>query len=345
MELDRELSEMVLMVLARDLPYGVNLIGLDGTILASTDSARVGTRHAAARRALERREAVEVTTASGGDQPGINAPIEVDGQLVGVVGISGPVGEVRAMARLVAGTVALLMGQQRRLADAAREQQQRERVLDQIITHAGPWTPELVASATAIGVELPVRQSVVVFRTRADLGSIAWPAGAAPLVPAAPAVMCPERQLRQVVAAVLAVDAEGWALVAPASENLAGALRAATAGLDVVAALQLAPGLHHHDRVASLVALSAAARTNAVVSLAAHPDLVATLRALFAADGDLAACCAALHIHRNTLGYRLGRVHDLTGRDPRRLLDAVDLLAGVLRLLCADAREDLGAQP
>lgn len=46
-----------------------------------------------------------------------------------------------------------------------------------------------------------------------------------------------------------------------------------------------------------------------------------TLEAWFAHDGHPAATAEALHIHRNTLDYRLRRIGDITGLDPARLED------------------------
>ena len=62
---------------------------------------------------------------------------------------------------------------------------------------------------------------------------------------------------------------------------------------------------------------------------ALSPDLVKTLRAFAANDLNAARTAPALNLHPNTVRYRLDRVHSLTGRDPRRFLDLVDLLAAV----------------
>jgi PucR C-terminal helix-turn-helix domain/GGDEF-like domain len=61
--------------------------------------------------------------------------------------------------------------------------------------------------------------------------------------------------------------------------------------------------------------------------------LAATLRAYAACDLNVARTAQRLTVHPNTVHYRLRRVHELTGRDPRRfgalaeLLTALDLLA------------------
>jgi len=59
------------------------------------------------------------------------------------------------------------------------------------------------------------------------------------------------------------------------------------------------------------------------------PELVATLRTFAANDLNVARTAPALNVHANTVRYRLDRIADMTGRNPRRFLDLVDLLAAI----------------
>ena len=56
-----------------------------------------------------------------------------------------------------------------------------------------------------------------------------------------------------------------------------------------------------------------------------EPDLLKTLRAYFDANLNLTQAAKQLHIHRNTLIYRLGKIRDLTKLDPEAFEDAVQL--------------------
>jgi hypothetical protein len=60
--------------------------------------------------------------------------------------------------------------------------------------------------------------------------------------------------------------------------------------------------------------------------------LAATLRAYADCDLNVARAAQRLVVHPNTVHYRLRRVAELTGRDPRRLAQLLELLTG-LRLL------------
>lgn len=53
-------------------------------------------------------------------------------------------------------------------------------------------------------------------------------------------------------------------------------------------------------------------------------ELVPTLEAFLDSDGSWTRCATRLHLHVNTLRYRIGRIEQLTGRDLARLEDKLD---------------------
>ncbi|MEW1780281.1 helix-turn-helix domain-containing protein [Streptomyces sp. NPDC086777] len=55
-----------------------------------------------------------------------------------------------------------------------------------------------------------------------------------------------------------------------------------------------------------------------------------TPETFLACDGSWARTAEALHLHVNTVHYRMQRVEHFTGRDPSRLSDRLDLWAALL---------------
>ncbi|MET8677876.1 PucR family transcriptional regulator ligand-binding domain-containing protein [Streptomyces sp. NPDC004647] len=53
-------------------------------------------------------------------------------------------------------------------------------------------------------------------------------------------------------------------------------------------------------------------------------ELVSTLESFLECDGSWTRCATRLHLHVNTLRYRVGRIEQLTGRDLSRLEDKLD---------------------
>ncbi|MDR4996409.1 sugar diacid recognition domain-containing protein [Bacillus altitudinis] len=60
-----------------------------------------------------------------------------------------------------------------------------------------------------------------------------------------------------------------------------------------------------------------------IVPLLPYPELVKTLRVLMTSDCSLKYTAEAMHVHINTLHYRLKRIQDLTTLDPKRMQDAM----------------------
>jgi hypothetical protein len=54
-----------------------------------------------------------------------------------------------------------------------------------------------------------------------------------------------------------------------------------------------------------------------------------TVQALAAADLQLAAAAARLRVHPNTASYRVSRIEERTGRNPRRVADLIELLVAI----------------
>jgi carbohydrate diacid regulator len=71
-----------------------------------------------------------------------------------------------------------------------------------------------------------------------------------------------------------------------------------------------------------------AAKGDALTALGpAQRDTIAeTVAAFVDADLNVARCAEQLGLNQNTIRYRLRRIADLTGRDPRRFADALELL-------------------
>jgi DNA-binding PucR family transcriptional regulator len=75
--------------------------------------------------------------------------------------------------------------------------------------------------------------------------------------------------------------------------------------------------------------------------LHAHPPLHEAIRAYFAHDLDIAATAVSLHMHRNSLRYRLARLEQLLGRS----LKQPATIAALYLALAADAAGGVGGMP
>jgi hypothetical protein len=104
--------------------------------------------------------------------------------------------------------------------------------------------------------------------------------------------------------------------------------------LDVLRWFGREPGLYRLDDVLVEYQLTrpGAARDRlaaVLVPLEPHPELVETLETYLALDTNRRRTAARLHIHPNTVDYRLRRVRDLTGTDPTHPAGLPRIIAAV----------------
>jgi hypothetical protein len=135
--------------------------------------------------------------------------------------------------------------------------------------------------------------------------------------------------------------------VAASLDGLAAASRQAGDVLMLATALQRGPGAYTLADV--LLEYQLSRPSDALPALATlleplerNPDLVLTLETYLEHDLDRRGTAAALHVHPNTLDYRLRRVVDLTGLDPAtsRGLQLVGAALAARRLQRGDSPRD-----
>lgn len=119
-------------------------------------------------------------------------------------------------------------------------------------------------------------------------------------------------------------------------EHAPGGLRQGQVSLECVPPGSVGVHAYGTAPIDTLLATQASAaaelRRDVLGPLAATGDperLLETLEAWFAADGSTAEAGRLLHCHRNTVGYRLGRIATLTGRSVSRPAEAAELYAAL----------------
>lgn len=139
------------------IDHSVNVMSEQGVIIASGDPRRLHQRHEGAVLALTENRTVIIDEASArrlkGVKPGINLPIVFRQQIVGVVGISGEPEKVQAYAELVKMAAELILEQAEMLEQNQWEKRYREQLAAQIISGQQSLA-ELRPMASGLGVDL-----------------------------------------------------------------------------------------------------------------------------------------------------------------------------------------------
>lgn len=78
------------------LAYDINFMNLEGDIVASTDVNRIGTSHSVAKKCIKQNKIITITYKDQNTdcRQGVNAPIIINNNIIGVIGITGNVNDV-----------------------------------------------------------------------------------------------------------------------------------------------------------------------------------------------------------------------------------------------------------
>lgn len=341
MKLTKRLAERIVAEMMGVLPYNINVMDADGIILASGEKGRIGTVHEGARVAVETGRIYEAAAAERGMLPGVNEPIVIAGKLIGVLGITGEPEQVRPFSHLMRVTVALLIEQAMASQREQDDRERRERFYHELAYRKLPYDAAFVERAKGFKLDLAKRCRVLVVQGRqpeqaikeAGLGFI--PLWQLALDKTVCFVSDPGRAelLQQRLAASPAVEAIGIG----ADESLAAlSLEQATAAMERGSRLAPDRKVHIYGELRFLIHLTSPLREEpgAIAPLLGQTekaaDLLETLQVYIAENGDVSRSALRLHIHRNTLNYRLDRIQQLTGKNPRTLLELVELLCSLL---------------
>lgn len=116
MKINKEIAQKIVSRTMKIIPYSVNVMNEQGIIIASGNPQRLKQKHTGAVLAIRENRIVEITSQLAEKwnfeaREGINLPISYQGQILGVVGISGDPTEVKSFAELVKMAAELIIEQ------------------------------------------------------------------------------------------------------------------------------------------------------------------------------------------------------------------------------------------
>ncbi len=320
-----------------DIPYNINIMNDRGVIIGSGNKLRVGTIHEGAVRALATGRMVEVFEDGHFEKKGTNEPIVIGDERIGVIGISGEPEEVRPFCNIVRTTVLLLIEQRTTLENLAHEESRRSAFIRMLLEHRGAYTQKIKREASAYGLDLSLKTSVlyvVGLELAEDTQALLLRFPSFRLEDGVYLILLQDdTRPKKWLELLLRRQRQALAAVGRQEEFAADSFIQARSALGVLMALRPGVRIVEFDEVEFLAGLAAAEitpRLHICSRLDEHPELLDTLRTFVDCDGSMSAAAAALNIHRNTLQYRLKRIAELTGRDPRQLLELFQLVYDLL---------------
>ncbi|WAH37789.1 CdaR family transcriptional regulator [Alicyclobacillus dauci] len=366
MRITTQLAQPIVDRLLEILDYNVNIMNDAGVIVASGEPERLNERHEGALEVLRRQSELVITGAQAhefaGSKAGVNLPIQFQQHIVGVVGITGEPNEIYPFANLAKTTVELLLNQ----AFLSQQQAYRYRALqtwvDELTAPTAPDVRQLEAAADALAIEIATPGTICLISLRslpevghiADMDAIydhverhlppnaicartkraiflAWPSET-------PSQENTERFAEQWLKPFLSRDA--ICAIASANAGVEGYRRAYIQASHTMELLRVqtskriahAETMRFERFVLTLDENLKAELNDTIGQLWTGVDEVeqSTLMCYFTHACNAAQTAQSLHIHRNTLTYRLDRIKAIVGLDPRNFHDATLLYMFVI---------------
>jgi carbohydrate diacid regulator len=329
-----------------------------GVIIASTDPTRMGTVHAGALRLLVENLS-ELVVQSNDEYPGarkgLNLPVSIDGEVQGVIGVTGEYDEVVRYGHVLQTMTEILLRENRDKQVKKVADRIRDRFLDEWILEGAPLTQGFIDRGLRLGVEASRHYWVAVAQL-AGLSTFSHSEAGQALIDSvnrlvraevgkAPCGVFSKTPNRMIC--LFATDYVPFAVATNHMQHIAAVVaerfdRRIVVGIgedtsdvhrgfiQADKALQAAlhsgqPLMHYADVAFELIVdeispLAQQTFIERVFRSLSESDIawwVAVLQAYYDCEGSLTRASEQLFIHKNTLNAALNRLHVLTGLDPR----------------------------
>lgn len=155
--LDARLAQNIVDRTMKIIDCNINVMDGKGRIIGSGDPERIGELHEGALLAISQRRIVDiddaVTRHLQGVKPGINLPLHLNRNIVGVIGLTGDPGQLRQYGELVCMTAEMMLEQAQLMHMMARDVRLREELVLNLI-RSEQTSPMLSEWAHRLGIDL-----------------------------------------------------------------------------------------------------------------------------------------------------------------------------------------------
>jgi carbohydrate diacid regulator len=358
MELTSELGQKIINEAKKLINENIIIVNNQAIIIASTDSSRIGNFHEGAYRTIQHNATTILTEDDvdkmKGIRPGVNLPIAIENDVIGVIGITGNPDEITPFASLMKRMTELLIRENIYI----QEMEWHDRAIEAYFfdwVQTEEITNDFLNRGKLLGVHLtsPLRCSILeinpdiqndrikelikLLLLQVECTAVRW--GNNRILILSEEKTYKINQLKSGLRAFLSYvsskfDMELSIGIGPVSdtyyikESYQKAMKALKLGnRNVITA---------YDDLLLEVCLDEVSTdvkkefTNRIFSdLVKQPTLFQTLKVLLKNDMNLKQTASDLHIHINTLHYRLDRIEQVTGYNPKDTYSIVLFYLGV----------------
>lgn len=344
MKITKHLAQKIVSEMMKAIPYNIDVMDERGVVIGSGQIKKLGNFHQGGLDAIEKKRMVEIVDAETKNQIGVNEPIIINNNVVGVVAITGDPNEVKPFSKLVRASATVLVEQVKIMRDYQIKEKHLEEFLFSLAYGKSQYDDEVYSTALEFGIDLN-HDHVCVMLEGSNLDTIEkkLKAGIKP----------PNYYLRldvhkialfldalvldeKMISCLEKMDEIEKIGVGDMSKPFSSSFERAIKSIEVGKRLNNDRKIYYWDDFEFLSGLYHSNKdkyVNVIQNLEKSGEkleLIKTLQAYIDENGEINEVALRLNIHRNTLNYRLNKIKELTGKNPKKLFDLVELIGGLI---------------
>ncbi|AQR93584.1 MULTISPECIES: CdaR family transcriptional regulator [Clostridium] len=340
MKLSKTIAQKIVLEMMNVIPYNINVMDENGVIIGSGDINRIGNIHEGAKNAINNKHINQVYAEDEKMKPGVNEPIIFNEEVIGVIGITGHPDEVRRFSKLVRVTAVLLIEQAKIDEEVQNERLNMQKFYHELAHRKTIYDDKFHERAKSYGLDLTKKCQVILVEGNINAHKFK--------------TLCQKYSHYNEINNRMAFFTTSNHIYKSLLEDLKGnneVNKISIGGMEDIAAISLenaelamefgakikpASLFYNYEELKFIIHLAHANKME-LVSLMSNLDkagnkleLIQTIEAYIEENGDISSVANKLNIHRNTLNYRLERINNLTGKNPKNLLELFELLCGLI---------------
>ncbi|XJZ26193.1 CdaR family transcriptional regulator [Bacillota bacterium Lsc_1132] len=368
--LNKQLAQEIVDRTMKIINRNINVMNDKGVIIGSGDKTRIDSIHEGAIQVIKNQTHFEINETEAeelnGVKMGINLPITLHGKIVGAVGITGNPDEIRSFGELVKMAAEMIIQQAVWMDQMQWDKRLKEELVSQLLHQPEQLDALFFERVNRLGIDLEVPRVAILFT--ADDQSRFFKKATERLDQKDLYVMEQEQLviLKQIhpkpneknviLNWIRGFERFGMPFKAAvgsyyqSQKGVSESYKEATITLNVGKRLHPKKTIYLFDDYKIPVYLAKSAQNGVTEKIGRHyhqlkqndlknGELIETLLVYIEENGDIQATTQKLFIHRNTLRYRLERIAEITGKDPNKLKDLLELYLSILqeKINCANA--------
>lgn len=344
MRINKLLAQDIADKIMQEIPYNVNIMNEKGVIIGSGQKERIGTLHNGAARAIEDGKMVTVYQERTDEKLGVNIPITFQNEIIGVVGISGDPNIVTTLAAIVKVTVELLIEQDQLHKEQRVKEKMEGDFLFQWTTRTTPYGPDFIAQGRVVEIDvLEPRFALVVkgeavrissilsigeYMLRFDENTYIY-------------LLKSGKNIDSILPKILE-NQKTYIGVGKEEPIISASIQQAINIITITEKMKWDRQIVYYEKhqlidhllQSDIDVSDIVSKFRELAQSDKGMDFIETLKCYIENNGNINEVSHLLHIHRNSLNYRLDRIETIFQLDPRKYEDLFTLYTGLIFYYC-----------